>query len=205
MKWSIVLPTRLWMTLKLVRSPTLLATLAAGLAISGCIAYLCHRFGITDSATLSITATLLASSVAADSRIACRTYRPLEIAGVRGSTYFVWQLLAAIVPFCMISIAPLIWLYLQQENLEVAPILNITMGILCGFCASLLTAPGPRNISGQFSSILLCMAFVFISERFIATYAAPIFSYSAATVLLVLLSLIIEYRRNPYYWRKDHA
>jgi len=186
------LPRWAWIGKKAIRAPHLRIDIITAWLICVGIAVVAHRRGLDDPMAIAVIAAILAASVGASFRALAKSTRPFEIAGLKGSLAFTSSLYLTAIPLCFVAVSPLFWI--AWPNAEI--LIQVLLGSMAGLFASTLTAPEPRDISGQFLATLLALSVLLLLPQVVTI--PPLI----LTAALMAWGLHIEYKRNNYLWRK---
>ena len=189
---------------KVIRAQPTRVSLGTTVVLSMTIALFCRHQSITDTQTLSFLITLLTSLSAVDVRALCRRINPAEIVALQGASRFVYS---EFIATCFLSLAgtmPLIWYGIG--SLGWAIISSVALGLAIGLPVGTVVMPQQRDISAQCIATLLCIAVAISISKlpFISDFnqVELIASYLLLLAGALLLTLMTEYKRNPYIWSK---
>jgi hypothetical protein len=189
----------LWFGKKVWRRRGLLVNFGTTLAVSSGIALICTTHPEYTVFT-GLLSGLLAATMAADIRSAARRNSPAEIAGTKGTAYFLFNHLSVASIVAVAAILPLVLL----NPIETSTYTQLFVGISAGFFAGTLLVPAPGDIAAQCVATLLCICLLFVPDH-VALLSQSTFVHTsgqiATALLLLLASAGIEYKRNNYHWR----
>lgn len=207
---TIVQPIRhswAWLTAKSLRNKGMRLSLVSALILSSVSAFGIHRSAIQDPAMIATIAALIATASASDIRMMSRKYNPAEICALRGTFGYV---LCTLQPFvlCMLACSPLLFLLGQQQlttlQLALYGAYYLT-GVTTGHAIGHLLAPQSKDISAQFFAVFTSACILWVPFRVqIFTTAQPHYQLLVFMLLCATLagiSVVAEYKRNPYRWR----
>jgi hypothetical protein len=191
---------RLWFGKKVWRRRGLLVNFATTLAVSSGIALICTTHPEYTVFT-GLMSGLLAATMAADIRSAARRNSPAEIAGAKGTAYFLLNHLSIASIVAIAATLPLVLL----SPAEASTYARLCVGISTGFFAGTLLVPAPGDIAAQCVATLLCICLLLIPDHVALFDQSTSFIYILGQIttalVLLLASAGIEYKRNNYRWR----
>lgn len=201
--WSSWLPGYLFFFKKILRSSLTRLSFITTLSISFTIAAWSIKTRTFIGPVLLQTGTLLLAAFATDIRALCARQHPPEIFGLRGTIFYLKHMIMATAVIGILSVFPLILVYIFYTSDGYMSLLNfMVFGLSTGIFASVLVAPGPRDIAAQCLSAGLAILLL-VCQSSLSSFAADYFAaiQIGATILLLSLACLIEYKRNPYIWR----
>lgn len=207
-------PPRAWFLTKLLRRPNIRLSFGVALLMSGGIAIASQRYGLTDPEALGLFAAILAASFATDLRALSRRHNPAEITALRATRRFSGTYLAHTAIGSLLAVGPILWaLTAIADGWHLAftahIILQLLIGIAAGAFAGTFIVPEGRDISSQFMSTIIVLGILFALPQLPIVESLSLAQRTivdmGCCLLLVLGVYAIEYKRNPYTWRKRHA
>lgn len=203
---SVTVMSSAWHIKKVVRTMHMRASSIAVLCISCLVAFFGFRYHIVPPDIAALIAAVLGASWCADIRTLSRRSQPAEITATRGTAYFVRHLMSSAICMPLTLLSPLLVYILSVSGFVVAGlyITQILVGCLVGVFTGVLLTPPDKDILSQCSSTLLCIALLFCMEKLFMQYPTPtkLALYALLACICAILSFGIEYKRNPYTWRK---
>lgn len=207
------LPPRLWFIAKLLRRSNFVLSVLVALSMSlGLVA--AQHYGLNDPEALSLLVALLVASVATDLRATARKHNPAEITALRGTTRFMSNVVLAAVSLGCLMTAPILvagWgVFADQPtmvllHLGFQPVIGVFMGVLAGT----VIVPEGRDISSQFASTLLVIMALVLLPQLPGISQLELqhrnLLEAGLCFALIIVTLAIEFKRNPYKWRLSHA
>ena len=199
------LPTSCWYHKKLLRMGR--ASLCLGFLLSTFVALASYRFHIIDPQFLGMSGALLAASCASDIRGLCRGLKPMEITGLKGAFAFSkYYLLSQF--FVCVALSPIIvMLFWQAAFGQVYASLQIIVGISAGSLAGTCIISRAGNVASQCFAVMIAICLVMAPTHLVSTVATnnlmQYWPFIAVVITFVMLSVLIEYIRNPFVWRKN--
>lgn len=205
------IPTRQWFLKKICRGRVTKVGTIVTAAMSIAIGLAAWKLSMTEIQLFSMAIAFLAAALASDVR-SLSARRPVEIIGLKGCTYFTVKQFMATALTCAVTVSPLLFAAfflckgtnLTDWVMDVG--LSYALGVGCGLFASILIAPGPRDITAQSGSTLLATG-IFILPQLSAfsQLAHTTIDIMKSTLLVALLvgAAFVEYKRNCYTWRKS--
>ncbi len=202
-----------WFMKKAWRSRTIVLSFSVAMALSVTVTGFALHYTLYDPRVLSVVASLFVASFCADIRSTYRAYAPAEITALKGTAYVVTQtyLAGMFATACIAGILLAPSLIHASILFSSATIISVAAQLLAGLGAGMVAgcaiAPEGRDISAQFSAVLLCLSVTLLPYAPIL----PTLPLTVTTLITAGLSLtcvagsyIFEYKRNPYLWR-HHA
>ena len=209
--WSVHLPG--WLLKSVGRSHSTQLSFMTALALSTTMTSIAAWRHFSDVTALSLLVALLSASFCSDIRSLLRKYKPAEIAAMKGTASFMQHYTTvAIIGTIGISLPMLLPVISSQAQLNIHIVFLTATQLFAGCAAGILggtmAVPRSRDLSGQFSAVLLCCGILFLPP-YVPFVRSLMAEYSVfMNLILALTSLaiaqLIEYKRNPYTWR-SHA
>ena len=198
-----------WFLKKMWRAPATRTSLVVSLLLSISAASFAAYRSFGDSIALSAIAALLSASFAADLRSLCRPINPAEIAALKGSYYFMVRYASAACVGAMLIAAPLLVPIVMYGSSDSGPwflaVTQLLVGVGAGIISGAFIAPQIRDISGQFSAVLLCIGILVFPNYIPGLRSLQGEATTWITALLALTCMLFayffEHKRNPYFWR----
>jgi len=210
--YATFLPSRLWFQKKIWRSHITRTGLLITLLMSSVIAYICNHYHFTDVTILAGLVSLMVAALSSDIRTTSRRKNPAEITMVRGTFYFGAKQLCSVTLLSLLSVSPVLGVILLGGDVDASQLgqicIQIFLGISCGVFASSLIAPAGRDVTAQSGATLLASGvLIFPQLPFISTLTASTVMAIKVALMgsLLAASYVIEYKRNPYTWRKTRV
>jgi hypothetical protein len=208
------LPASYWFIKKVSRGYTTRIGIITTLIMSMILGLLSWRMSFSDLATMSSIMSLLAAAFVSDIRTLVQRHTPVEIAGLRGLAYFMRKQITAALTLSVLATGPLISsVLLLSWPLTIPDIgtiigVPLLLGVASGIFASALIAPGPRDITAQSTATLLAAGLFILPQ--LSAFSQPatrsmIIIKLTLVVALLMAAIFIEYKRNPFVWRKSHV
>ena len=197
-------PSGAWAVATAFRTPHVRFDLITAGLIGSLLAIMGTWLRVLDAPASMFFATILAASVAAGLRSVARATVPPEIAGLRGTLFFVIAECVTAMLICPLVVLPLVITGLR-DGLEVG--LQLPVGIAAGLFAGTLFAYSARDVLGQFLATLLCALLLLLLPAL--PFWQPHSSLHTGlyqvwlSVLLMIAMYGIEYKRNTFIWRPD--
>jgi hypothetical protein len=189
-------PVNWWFLKKIWRTPSLQLNFITTFLLSLGIAIILRNQ--PDIGIQITVACILAATYGSDIRSVAQQYKPTEIAGVRGTLFFMSRYFAAAIIGCSIAISPLL---IGVES-SIVHWLQLAGGIAIGVFAGTLIIPEHRDILGQCVATLICTSAIILPPHIsLLNSLVPGVLEALIIVIFVGTAYAIEYQRNPYNWR----
>jgi hypothetical protein len=171
------------------------------LVLSAIAAIVSQRMHLADSTIPGLLAGILAACCIADVRGTTRRHQPIEIAGLKGTAWFMGYQLLSAGTISLIATLPLTWIALSASADSLTTATGLASSLSAGLLASTIFVPAKRDITSQFAATLLCTATVVLLSRLAPPLDAQVATHIALSAILVLASLGIEQARNNFIWK----
>lgn len=186
---------------KILRSTSMRLGMVVTLLMSAFIVFTLKRQQVADPQIPIALGMVFTGALAADIRPLAAWHNPAEITAIRGSFRFIASMAAAGVG-CLLAILPMFTLLNMSAYIPFT--VQVLAGASIGMMAGTITMSEYRDITGQLLSGALCVATIFIQSRLshVPAAATSTFYYSLLALACFGTSIVVEYKRNKYIWRK---
>jgi hypothetical protein len=210
----LLLPTwnKLWYLGKFMRNRRTASNFLICFMVSALLAFSLHAQpgSVGDGKLYFLLAAMLASSLATDIRGIARLSAPAEISALWGTRRFVSQQMIVAILGAFVAVSPLGLMAISLLSSQVAlHALNfcalIFFAISIGLCVAEFLVTDQRDVSGQFVAAIMSIGLLLgLPKVTFLGYGGVVrqsLGYLLLAGLLVVISWVVEQRRNNFVWR----
>lgn len=202
-----------WMALKVIRHPKVLRSSVLLFGVTAAITYAWSTAGIqktTDISGIILILSFMAALASTDIRSLTRTQSAPEIIMVRGSQYFVLQQIFVGLGLSLVITVPLwgtILVHMGTIIIVLSMLAQLALGTIAALLSSTIFVPSLQDVSAEFFSTVVSTGLILGLEKLsgMTKLAAGLRAQSLLWLCLAFvmtgLVLLIEQRRNNYYWK----